>query len=133
MTRKALQLVRLVLLLVAASSLGLHYALVQMVGWVNMTVEYSQTAPFSEALAMTFDGDHPCELCKLVEKELGNAEQDERRTPENKAEQQLPPVVCWVDGLQLLRLSPAPLPLVRWDDRARFRRERPPLLPPRMA
>ncbi len=132
MTRKALHRVRLVLLLVAALSMGLHYAVIQVVGWVNMTVEYSQTAPLSEALVMTFDGKHPCELCKLVEKELGHAEQDDQRAPEKKTELKLPPVVCWVDGIQLLRLSHERLPLVKWDDSARYRRERPPLPPPRV-
>jgi hypothetical protein len=132
MTRKALHRVRLVLLLVAALSMGLHYAVVQVVGWVNMTVEYSQTAPLSEALVMTFDGKHPCELCKLVEKELGHTEQDDQRAPEKKAELKLPPVVCWVDGIQLLRLSHELLPSVKWDDSARYRRERPPLPPPRV-
>ena len=131
MTRKALHRIRLVLLLVAALSLGLHYAVVQVVGWVNMTVEYSQTAPLSEALVMTFDGKHPCELCKLVEKELGHAEQDEKRAPETKVELKLPPVICWVDGIQLLHLSHAPMPVAKRDERARFRRERPPLPPPR--
>jgi hypothetical protein len=111
--------------------MGLHYALVQMVGWVNMTVEYSQTAPLSEALAMTFDGKHPCELCKLVEKELGNSEQDDKRAPDKKVELKLPPVICWVDGIRLLRRTYQSLSLVKLDDRARFRRERPPLPPPR--
>ena len=86
MTRKAHHRVRLVVMLVAALSMGMHYAVVQLVGWVNMKVEYSQTAPLSAALAMTFDGKHPCELYKLVAKELGNSEQDDKRTPEKKAE-----------------------------------------------
>lgn len=132
MTREALHRVRLVLVVVAALSLGLHYAVVQVVGWVNMTMEYSQTAPLSEALIMTFDGKHPCELCKLVEKELGNAEHDDKRAPETKAELKLPPVICWVDGIQLLPLSRELLALMTRDDRARFRRERPPLPPPRV-
>ena len=65
------------MMLVAALSMGMHYAVVQLVGWVNMTVEYSQTAPLSEALVMTFAGKHPCELYKLVAKELGNSEKDD--------------------------------------------------------
>ena len=111
--------------------MGLHYAVVQMVGWVNMTVEYSRTAPLSEALVMTFDGKHPCKLCKLVEKELGKSEQDDKRAPEKKMELKLPPVICWADGIPLLSRSHQALSQVKLDDRARFRRERPPLPPPR--
>ncbi len=131
MTRKALHRVRLVLVLVAALSMGLHYAVVQMVGWVNMTVEYSRTAPLSEALAMTFDGKHPCELCKLVEEELKNSDQDDKRAPEKKMELKLPPVICWTDAIRLLRRSYQPCNWAKQDDRAGSRRDRPPLLPPR--
>ncbi len=131
MTRKALHRVRLALLLVAALSMGLHYAVVQMVGWVNMTVEYSRAAPLSEALAMTFDGKHPCELCKLVEKELQTSDQDDNRAPEKKPELKLPPVICWAAGIRLHRHSYEMLSLLELDDRAGFRRERPPLPPPR--
>ena len=131
MTRQAIHHARLLLLLAAALSLGLHYAVVQVVGWVNMTVEYSHKAPFSEALVMTFDGKHPCELCKLVEQEMGKDTPDDPRTPEHKAELKLPPVVCWVDGIRLLPPSHESLPWEKRDDSARFRRERPPLPPPR--
>jgi hypothetical protein len=131
MTRRTLYRTRFALLLVVALSMGLHYAVVQMVAWVNMTVEYSQTMPMSEALVMTFDGKHPCELCKLVEKELGNSESDGKSTPEKKQELKFPPVISWVDGIPLLCGSFEFLFTVESDDRARFRRERPPLPPPR--
>jgi hypothetical protein len=131
MTRKVLHLARLVLLLTAALSIGLHYAVVQMVGWVNMTVEFSQTAPLSEALAMTFDGEHPCELCKLVDQELNQSGQNDQRAPDQKSELKLPPVICWADGIRLLRRSHEALSVIKLDDRARFKRERPPLPPPR--
>ena len=76
MTRKALHRVRMVVMLVAALATGMHYAVVQLVGWVNMTVEYSQTAPLSESLVTVVDGKHPCGLCKLVAKELRHSQQD---------------------------------------------------------
>jgi hypothetical protein len=121
----------MLLLLAVALSMGLHYAVVQMIAWVNMTVEYSRTVPLSEALVMTFDGKHPCELCKLVEKELQKSDGDDKSTPEKKLELKFPPVICWVDGIPLLCRSYQFLFTVESDDRARFRRERPPLPPPR--
>jgi hypothetical protein len=49
-----------------AGSIGLHWALLQSVAWVSMVVTYSQDAPITEALAKTFDGQHPCKLCKGI-------------------------------------------------------------------
>lgn len=45
---------------------GGHWALLQSIAWVRMTVELSQTEPLGSALQKTFDGQHPCELCKFV-------------------------------------------------------------------
>lgn len=133
MTRKATHRIRLVLLFAAALSLGLHCAVMQVVGWANMAVEFSGKASWSEALVMTFDGKHPCELCKLVEQEMNQPDSDQKSAPESKAELKLPPVVCWVDGIRLLPLGHDSLSLVEQDDRSRPRRERPPLPPPRTA
>jgi len=47
--------------------LGGHWALLQSVAWVTMAVGYSQAAPLKEALVKTFDGKHPCDLCKFVD------------------------------------------------------------------
>ena len=46
--------------------LGAHWAVLQSIAWVTMAVGYSQTGPLKEALVKTFDGKHPCQLCKLV-------------------------------------------------------------------
>lgn len=131
MTRKTLHRIRLVLMLTAALSIGLHFAVIQMVGWVSMTVEYSQKAPLSEALRMTFDGKHPCEICKLVEKEMSQSDPDQKRTPDLKSELKLPPVICWLDEIQLIPRPHLFLDIAMADARARPRRERPLLLPPR--
>lgn len=47
--------------------LGGHWAFLQSVAWVTMAVGYSKAAPLKEALAKTFDGKHPCNLCRLVD------------------------------------------------------------------
>ena len=47
-------------------SLGGHLALLQTVAWGNMLVRFSRTESFAEAAKKTFDGKHPCPLCKLV-------------------------------------------------------------------
>jgi hypothetical protein len=49
-----------------ATTLGTHWALLQSVAWVGMIVSYSERAPLKEALDQTFDGQHPCCLCKAI-------------------------------------------------------------------
>jgi hypothetical protein len=47
-------------------TLGGHWAILQTTAWIGMTVSYSQKDSFGVALAKTFDGKHPCKMCKLV-------------------------------------------------------------------
>ncbi len=42
--------------------------LVQEVAWVNMLVTYTQERGLKRGVIETFDGEHPCELCKTAEK-----------------------------------------------------------------
>jgi hypothetical protein len=60
------RLPKLALVAALACSLGLHWGLLQSVAWVSMVVSYSQEAPLKEAVVMTFDGKHPCSLCKQI-------------------------------------------------------------------
>jgi hypothetical protein len=41
--------------------------LVQEVAWVNMLVTYTQERGLKRGVIETFDGDHPCEMCKTAE------------------------------------------------------------------
>ena len=52
--------------LALASSIGLHWTFLQAVAWAGMIVSYSQEAPIGEAVVKTFDGQHPCTLCKQI-------------------------------------------------------------------
>ena len=47
-------------------SLGGHLLVLQTIAWGNMFREFSRTAPLEEAARKTFDGEHPCPLCKVV-------------------------------------------------------------------
>ncbi len=46
--------------------IGGHWALLQSAAWLGMAVSFSQTDSVAVALEKTFDGKHPCPLCKLV-------------------------------------------------------------------
>jgi hypothetical protein len=74
-----LKAARLTIVLLVALSLGLHWAFLQTVAWTSMLVRYSQENDLGKAVSMTFDGEHPCPLCKAVE---------EGRAQEKKKEQQ---------------------------------------------
>jgi hypothetical protein len=54
----------IVLLLIV--SVGGHWAFLQSVAWVTMVIDYSKDAPLAVAVEKTFDGKHPCHLCKIV-------------------------------------------------------------------
>jgi hypothetical protein len=45
---------------------GAHWAALQSVAWTTMLAENLQSASVSQALEKTFDGRHPCPLCKAV-------------------------------------------------------------------
>jgi hypothetical protein len=53
---------------VLACSIGLHWTFMQAVAWTGMVISYAQEAPLAEAVVKTFDGQHPCALCKQIAK-----------------------------------------------------------------
>lgn len=65
-----------VVVLALAGSIGLHWAFFQSVAWVNMVISYAQGEPLTEALQKTFDGKHPCALCK----QLAKTKQSEKKS-----------------------------------------------------
>ncbi|MEO6873119.1 MAG: hypothetical protein ABI233_13005 [Chthoniobacterales bacterium] len=61
-----LSLVRATTIVALCLSLGLHWLALQSLAWTTMLVENVRHAPLSEAVARTFDGSHPCHLCRAV-------------------------------------------------------------------
>ncbi|MFZ9875188.1 MAG: hypothetical protein ACO3E8_07455 [Candidatus Methylacidiphilales bacterium] len=57
--------------------IGGPWAVLQTVAWTKMMVDYSRGASVAEAVAKTFDGDHPCNLCKKISK----VRQGEQKSP----------------------------------------------------
>ena len=51
-----------------ACSVGLQWGFLQSVAWLGMVVRYAQDETVIKALARTFDGKHPCALCKAIAK-----------------------------------------------------------------
>ena len=62
------RLPKLLIVLGLACSIGLHWALLQSFAWTTMLVDNLATTSFSAAVQRTFDGKHPCALCKAIAK-----------------------------------------------------------------
>jgi hypothetical protein len=54
----------LVVALMAA--IGGHWAVLQTVAWTNMLAENLRTTSMTVAVEKTFDGKHPCSLCRAI-------------------------------------------------------------------
>jgi len=63
--------------LAALHLLGGHWVALQSVAWVTMVLDNSQEVSLGEALEKTFDGKHPCPLCKAVA--AGQEDEQERQ------------------------------------------------------
>jgi hypothetical protein len=71
-------------------SLGLHWALLQGIAWTGMVVSYAENSSLSEAVAKTFDGRHPCKICKIVTEGKKSEQRQDVQKPALKLETSLP-------------------------------------------
>src|SRR5947199_7590809 len=53
-------------------SMGAPWLVLQSVAWANMLVDSSQRYSLQQAIAQTFSGDHPCDLCKRISSRTTN-------------------------------------------------------------
>lgn len=94
-------------------SMGGHLVLLQTIAWGSMIFSYSDKAPFSEAVEKTFDGEHPCELCKLVKE----TKREEEKKPVTLAMKKQDVVLASMIMAPVPRgtdLVPASTPYERW-------------------
>jgi hypothetical protein len=56
----------LLLILALLGASGGHWAVLQSVAWATMLADNAQTDSFQTAFQKTFDGNHPCALCKQI-------------------------------------------------------------------
>ena len=108
-------------------AIGGHWACVQSIAWFRMTVAFSKSRPLSTALQMTFDGRHPCKLCKVVQ----SGRNGERDKPAKPAQAKLE-CLCR-DGRLSVFASPLQHTAIGGDDISVSRLDPPPIPPPRFA
>ncbi len=56
----------MIIALTLTAVLGGHWALLQTVAWTAMLADNLQSCSFHDAVSRTFDGKHPCCLCKTI-------------------------------------------------------------------
>ena len=112
-------------ILALCMSIGFHWVALQSVAWAAMLMANARCAPLTEAVAKTFDGAHPCQLCQVIM---------EGKKSEKKSE--ILPTVAKVDLIcttRILRCLPPWLPYEypRMNSAIAERTETPPAPPPR--
>lgn len=60
------RLAQLLIVLALTASIGGHWALLQTVAWAGMLATNLQRTTVVQAVSETFDGEHPCALCKGI-------------------------------------------------------------------
>jgi hypothetical protein len=111
-------------------SIATPWSLLQTAAWCGMLMRYSQSASLSQAIEMTFDGEHPCQLCKWIRQ--GQQEEREKQnpvntSPESKFQLALPPTV------NLALYPPSRASVCQFPESSGRRPMRPPTPPPRSA
>jgi len=92
-----------------------------------MIIEYSQNSTLKEALVKTFNGKHPCTLCKVVQE----GKKSEKKQPLLNAEMKLD---IWLVYSPSLLYPPPPFVVLPSEaDSSQGRCESPPTPPPRAA
>lgn len=66
----------LVLIIALLGATGTHWFVLQSVAWTTMLADNLHSGSIAEAIGRTFDGKHPCRLCR----EIANGKQNEKKS-----------------------------------------------------
>ena len=77
-------------------SIGAHWAALQSIAWATMLVKYSQQVSLPKAVAETFDGNHPCDLCKHIDRVVHSQKKQDVQPVTIK-----PDLICTTRGVVL--------------------------------
>jgi hypothetical protein len=116
---------KILVVLALVATLGAHWALLQTVAWTTMLASNLQSHSISEAVADTFDGKHPCPLCRAIAAAKKSEKKSEAISSILKME--FPPVAA-----NFTFISPEPISafsLAKLFAASSF--QKPPLPPPR--
>lgn len=81
---------KLLVVIALVGATGAHWAVLQTVAWTTMLASNLCQQPVAQAVAQTFDGEHPCPLCKAIAAGKKSEKKSEAIAPVLKME--FPPV-----------------------------------------
>ena len=81
---------KFIVVVALVTTTGLHWAMLQSVAWTTMLADNLRTQSLTEAVTHTFDGEHPCCLCKAIAAGRKSEQKKEFTAPLQKLE--FPPV-----------------------------------------
>jgi hypothetical protein len=117
---------KLLVVMALVLATGLHWAALQSVAWATMLAGNLRGDSFSQAVCKTFDGKHPCCLCKAIAAAKKAGKKSDAVSPVLKME--FPPVT----GPMIL-IPPARFEIVPLTDAfAESVSSQPPFPPPRV-
>src|SRR5262245_18723158 len=76
----------ILLIIAVLTAAGTHWLVLQSVAWTNMLMDNLQTSSLAQAVGRTFDGKHPCNLCKQIVKGKRTEKKSEMRVDWKKLE-----------------------------------------------
>mgnify|MGYP001823155819 CR=1 FL=1 len=126
--RRTLQILMISIVMFASNS---HLAVLQVVAWTGMLVENVQGLALEEAIARTFDGQHPCSLCHAIEGVSQIASEGADREPPRPSIYVLELKLLPLDRVALFPPNAQLLPLSGADQRCEMRVLQPVVPPPR--
>jgi len=65
-------------------AVGAHWTVLQSAAWIGMLASNLSTTSIREAWSKTFDGKHPCKLCKVVHAGKSAEKKQDNQKPQTK-------------------------------------------------
>ncbi len=123
---------RLLILSALMVSIGGQWMVLQGVAWLGMAVSYSvESGSVTTGLSKTFDGDHPCALCKAVQKS-SQEDHDPAAPAGGKSIAKSKAELCSFEPLRIYPPAASRLTLAWHDLKALARTTAPEAPPPRL-
>ena len=90
------------------TAMGAHWFVLQSVAWTTMLADNLRTTSITRAVERTFDGKHPCALCKQISKGKQSEKKSDFRVEPNKFEfSYAPAVFIFVSPTQFWEIASA--------------------------
>jgi hypothetical protein len=70
-------------------AIGLHWMALQSIAWTTMLVANAKQTSLTQAVARTFNGNHPCDLCKRIDSAQHSQKKPVAQPPPGK-----PDLIC---------------------------------------